>query len=132
MLPLDSLRTLSEKAHFLRRYTYYYASNLHRTLSGSNAALLVLGRQDTVSASSGGRRTHRPASPGDSGGPNDWKALAPTTLDSVPVGVLRWGAAGGVLGVLDKDMADGAHILAETVLHRQLRCDFAFLNCGML
>lgn len=61
-------------------------------------------------------------SPGESGGPNDWKALAPTILDSVPVGMLRWGAAGGVLGVFSQGMADGAHVLAETVLHRHLRC----------
>lgn len=64
----------------------------------------------------------RPTSPGDSGGPNDWKALAPTTLDSVPIGMLRWGAAGGVLGVFSRGMADGAHVLAETVLHRHIRC----------
>lgn len=61
-------------------------------------------------------------SPRESGGPNDWKALAPTTLDSVPVGMLRWGSAGGVLGVFSRGMADGAHVLTETVLHRHLRC----------
>lgn len=63
----------------------------------------------------------RPPSPGDSGGPSDWRALAPTTLDSAAVGLLRWGAAGGVLGAAGRDMVDGAHVLAETVLHRQLR-----------
>lgn len=35
--------------------------------------------------------------------------------------MVRWGAAGGLLGAIGRDMADGAHILAETVLHRQLR-----------
>lgn len=63
----------------------------------------------------------RPASAGDSGGPQDWQALAPTTLDSVVVGMVRWGVVGGVLGAIGLDMADGAHVLAETVLHRQLR-----------
>lgn len=65
----------------------------------------------------------RPSSPDDSGGPSDWRALGPTTLDSAAVGLLRWGAAGGVLGAAGRDMADGAHVLAETVLHRQLRCE---------
>ena len=37
------------------------------------------------------------------------------------MGFLRWGAAGGVLGAAGRDMANGAHVLAETVLHRQLR-----------
>lgn len=63
----------------------------------------------------------RPPSPGDSGGPSDWRALAPTSLDSAAVGLLRWGATGGVLGAAGRDMVDGAHVLTETVLHRQLR-----------
>lgn len=72
-------------------------------------------------------KTGRPASPGEAGGPNDWKALAPTALDSVAVSMVRWGAAGGVLGAIGRDMLVGAHVLAETVLHRQLRYCFA---CG--
>lgn len=63
----------------------------------------------------------RPTSAGDSRGPGDWQSLAPTTLDSVAVAMVRWGAVGGVLGAIGSDMADGAHVLAETVLHRQLR-----------
>lgn len=63
----------------------------------------------------------RPDSAGESGGPGEWTALAPTALDSVPVRMVRWGAAGGVLGAIGRDMADGAHILSETVLQRQLR-----------
>lgn len=63
----------------------------------------------------------RPGLPADAVGPESWKALAPTTLDNVAVGMVRWGAGGGVLGAIGRDMADGAHVLAETVLHRQLR-----------
>lgn len=43
--------------------------------------------------------------------------------------MLRWGAAGGVLGAIGRDMADGAHVLAETVLHRQLRWRFVWSAC---
>lgn len=87
-------------------------------------------RQRKQSGSSGGSSKmataadRRPPSPGDSGGPSDWRALAPTTLDSAAVSALRWGAAGaagGVLGASGRDMVNGTHILAETVLHRQLR-----------
>ncbi|CAM9668740.1 unnamed protein product, partial [Ectocarpus sp. 12 AP-2014] len=70
----------------------------------------------------------RPPSPGDSGGPSDWKSLTPTTLDSAAVGLLRWGAAGGVLGAIGRDMVDGAHVLAETVLHRQLSGNVAVVQ----
>lgn len=93
--------------------------SLSSTLSGTdNKGVLryVKGREQRQQ-----EKAVRPGSAGDKGGPNDWKALAPVALDSAAVGVVRWSATGGVLGAIGLGMANGAHVLAETVLHRQLR-----------
>ncbi|CAN0370045.1 unnamed protein product [Pylaiella littoralis] len=100
----------------------------HHSTNGTQASLDHAPGWTTQPDRTSSKTASRPPSPGDKGGPSDWRALAPTTLDSAAVGMLRWGAVGGVLGAIGREMVNGAHILAETVLHRQLSGDVAVIQ----